>query len=139
MPGLAFSNKLISCNEGLHTDFACLLFHHLQNKPPPSTIVTIIYKAVQLEQEFFHGLNSSVMLQYIEFVADHLLQALDCPQTYQASNPFNFMDLISLQGKMNFFEKCVSEYSTSSYRNSTRGTLYVSPFTVSKLIPYQHN
>ncbi|PIL24935.1 hypothetical protein GSI_12822 [Ganoderma sinense ZZ0214-1] len=130
MPGLAFSNELISRDEGLHTNFACLLFQYLQNKPNPSTVLTIIHEAVELEQEFFHaalstdliGLNCSAMLQYIEFVADHLLEALDCPKCYRVSNPFDFMDLISLQSKTNFFEKRVSEYSRSSYYNTTHGT-----------------
>ncbi|KAI8622418.1 ribonucleoside-diphosphate reductase subunit M2-like protein [Chytriomyces sp. MP71] len=118
MPGLTFSNELISRDEGLHTDFACLLFSLLKNKPPVETITQIVTEAVELEQEFLIdalpvkliGMNSDLMSQYIEFVADRLLLCLGCPKVYNVENPFDFMDLISLQGKTNFFEKKVGEY-----------------------------
>ena len=113
MPGLTFSNELISRDEGLHTDFACLLFSLLTNKPAASTTMAIITEAVSIEQEFWTeglpvaliGMNATLMKQYIEFVADRLLVALGLEKYYQAENPFDFMDLISLQGKTNFFEK----------------------------------
>lgn len=121
MPGLAFSNELISRDEGMHCDFACLLYKKLVNKLPVETIYTIVKDAVQIEQEFIRdalpveliGMNSGLMSQYIEFCADRLLHALDCPKLYKAANPFDWMDMISLQGKTNFFEKRVSEYSKS--------------------------
>ncbi|TPX32071.1 ribonucleoside-diphosphate reductase [Synchytrium microbalum] len=119
MPGLTFSNELISRDEGLHCDFACLLFSLLENKPPKSTILSIITEAVSIEQEFLTeslpvaliGMNSALMKQYIEFVADRLLVALGCEKHYKVGNPFDFMDMISLQGKTNFFEKRVGEYA----------------------------
>ncbi|KAJ3030929.1 UNVERIFIED_CONTAM: Ribonucleotide-diphosphate reductase (RNR), small subunit [Siphonaria sp. JEL0065] len=118
MPGLTFSNELISRDEGLHTDFACLLFSLLKNKPTSETVYKIVSEAVELEQEFLIdalpvkliGMNSDLMSQYIEFVADRLLVSLGCPKLYNVENPFDFMDLISLQGKTNFFEKKVGEY-----------------------------
>ncbi|KAJ3190158.1 Ribonucleotide-diphosphate reductase (RNR), small subunit [Gaertneriomyces sp. JEL0708] len=118
MPGLTFSNELISRDEGLHTDFACLLFSLLNNKPSQDTVLKIITEAVAIEQEFLTdalpvaliGMNSKLMCQYIEFVADRLLVALGLPKQYNAENPFDFMELISLQGKTNFFEKKVGEY-----------------------------
>ncbi|KAI9017756.1 reductase M2 polypeptide variant 3d [Gaertneriomyces semiglobifer] len=118
MPGLTFSNELISRDEGLHTDFACLLFSLLRNKPSQDTVLTIITEAVAIEQEFLTdalpvgliGMNAKLMCQYIEFVADRLLVALGLPKRYDAENPFDFMELISLQGKTNFFEKKVGEY-----------------------------
>ncbi|KAI3636003.1 hypothetical protein MIR68_005884 [Amoeboaphelidium protococcarum] len=118
MPGLTFSNELISRDEGLHTDFACLLFSLLRNKPSSSTTQQIIVEAVEIEKEFMTealpvnliGMNSKLMKIYIEFVADRLLVALGLPKYYKVDNPFDFMDLISLQGKTNFFEKRVSEY-----------------------------
>ncbi|KAJ3382068.1 Ribonucleotide-diphosphate reductase (RNR), small subunit [Entophlyctis sp. JEL0112] len=118
MPGLTFSNELISRDEGLHTDFACLLFAMLQNKPSRDTVVAIVSEAVALEQEFLVdalpvkliGMNADLMSKYIEFVADRLLVALGFTKHYDAENPFDFMDLISLQGKTNFFEKKVGEY-----------------------------
>ncbi|KAI3636125.1 hypothetical protein MIR68_005477 [Amoeboaphelidium protococcarum] len=118
MPGLTFSNELISRDEGLHTDFACLLFSLLRNKPSSSTTQQIIVEAVEIEKEFMTealpvnliGMNSKLMKVYIEFVADRLLVALGLPKYYKVDNPFDFMDLISLQGKTNFFEKRVSEY-----------------------------
>ncbi|KAJ1969423.1 Ribonucleotide-diphosphate reductase (RNR), small subunit [Dispira parvispora] len=118
MAGLTFSNELISRDEGLHTDFACLLFSHLRNKPSQEVVKAIIVEAVAIEQDFLSdalpvsliGMNATLMKQYIEFVADRLLVALGCPKHYRSENPFDFMDLISLQGKTNFFEKRVSDY-----------------------------
>jgi ribonucleotide reductase beta subunit family protein with ferritin-like domain len=119
LPGLTFSNELISRDEGLHTQFALALFHTLSNKPDPSEIQKIIMGAVELEKEFICealpcsliGMNSSMMSQYIEFVADRLAVQLGGEKIYKTVNPFDFMDLISLEGKTNFFEKKVSEYS----------------------------
>ncbi|CAH1756908.1 17385_t:CDS:2 [Entrophospora sp. SA101] len=118
MPGLTFSNELISRDEGLHTDFACLLFNHLKNRISQQLVTKIITEAVIIEQEFLTdalpcnliGMNATLMKRYIEFVADRLLVSLNCPKYYKSENPFDFMDLISLQGKTNFFEKRVSEY-----------------------------
>ena len=119
MPGLTFSNELISRDEGLHCDFACLLYEkHLQNKLPESRVHDIIKDAVQIEQEFVTdalpvnliGMNAKSMNQYIEFVADRLLVSLGYSPIYNATNPFDFMEMISLQGKTNFFEKRVAEY-----------------------------
>lgn len=118
MPGLTFSNELISRDEGLHCDFACLMFSYLKNKPSQETIIGIIKDAVEIEQEFLTealpvrliGMNHSLMKQYIEFVADRLLVALHCPKVFNAKNPFDFMENISLEGKTNFFEKRVAEY-----------------------------
>jgi ribonucleoside-diphosphate reductase beta chain len=119
MPGLTFSNELISRDEGLHCDFACLLYNeYLNNKLPEERVISIIRDAVAIEQEFVTdalpvnliGMNSRLMNQYIEFVADRLLGALGCSKIYGATNPFDFMEMISLQGKTNFFEKRVAEY-----------------------------
>jgi len=119
MPGLCFSNELISRDEGLHCDFACLLYSKMVNKLPESRITHIITSAVEMEKEFVSdalpveliGMNSKLMCIYIEFCADRLLQALGCSKFYQAKNPFEWMEMISLQGKTNFFEKRVGEYS----------------------------
>ncbi|GKY90383.1 ribonucleoside-diphosphate reductase subunit M2 [Mayamaea pseudoterrestris] len=121
MPGLAFSNELISRDEGLHCDFACLLYSKLINKLPQERVLEIIRDAVAIEQEFvvdalpveLIGMNSGLMCQYIEFCADRLLVALGCAKFFKATNPFDFMDMISLQGKTNFFEKRVGEYAKS--------------------------
>ncbi|XP_063215749.1 ribonucleoside-diphosphate reductase subunit M2 B isoform X2 [Bacillus rossius redtenbacheri] len=118
MPGLTFSNELISRDEGLHCDFACLMFRHLVQKPSQTEIRAIIVDAVQIEQEFLTealpvamiGMNCQLMRQYIEFVADRLLLELGCPKVYNSENPFDFMEHISLEGKTNFFEKKVGEY-----------------------------
>ncbi|RZF39499.1 hypothetical protein LSTR_LSTR001020 [Laodelphax striatellus] len=118
MPGLTFSNELISRDEGLHCDFACLMFKHLVQKPSKSDITSIIRDAVLIEQEFLTealpcamiGMNCTLMKRYIEFVADRLLVELDCPKIYNVENPFDFMEHISLEGKTNFFEKKVGEY-----------------------------
>ena len=119
MPGLTFSNELISRDEGLHTQFAVALFHTLPNKPDVEEIRSIITSAVVLEKEFICeslpcaliGMNSKMMSDYIEFVADRLAVQLGGKKIYGTHNPFDFMDLISLEGKTNFFEKKVSEYS----------------------------
>jgi len=114
MPGLTFSNELISRDEGLHCDFACMLYNnHLVNKLPKEQVQKIIADAVEIEKEFVTeslpvrliGMNSDLMSQYIEFVADRLLTELGNDKIYNASNPFDFMDMINLQGKTNFFEK----------------------------------
>lgn len=118
MPGLSFSNELISRDEGLHCDFACLLYNQLQNKLTKQEVTQIITEAVEFEKEFVTdaipvaliGMNAKLMCQYIEFVADRLLRELNCDSVYDATNPFDFMEMISLQGKTNFFEKRVSEY-----------------------------
>jgi len=119
MPGLSFSNELISRDEGLHCDFACLLYNqHVVNKLPKEQIREIIMDAVEIEKEFIIdalpvrliGMNSESMSQYIEFVADRLLVELGNEKVYNATNPFDFMDMISIQGKTNFFEKRVGEY-----------------------------
>jgi ribonucleoside-diphosphate reductase beta chain len=121
MPGLTFSNELISRDEGLHCDFACLLYSQLVNQLPKEKVKQIITDAVSIEKEFVTealpvrliGMNADMMCQYIEFVADRLLVALNCGKVYNAINPFDFMELISLQGKTNFFEKRVAEYQKS--------------------------
>jgi ribonucleoside-diphosphate reductase subunit M2 len=119
LPGLTFSNELISRDEGLHTQFAIALFHTLANKPEPIWIQKIIMGAVKLEKKFICeslqcaliGMNSKMMSDYIEFVADRLAVQLGLNKIYETHNPFDFMDLISLEGKTNFFEKKVSDYS----------------------------
>ena len=126
MPGLSFSNELISRDEGLHCDFACLLYnHHVINKLPQSRVQEIITDAVSIEKEFVTeaipvkliGMNADMMCQYIEFVADRLLTELGCPKHYGSHNPFDFMEMISLQGKANFFEKRVAEYQKAGVMN----------------------
>ena len=117
MPGLSFSNKLISRDEGLHCNFACLQYSKLINRLSESRIVEIINSAVKIEMEFvvdalpveFIGMNSTMMCNYIRFCADRLLVALGCRRHYTTSNPFEWMEMISLQGKTNFFEKRVGE------------------------------
>jgi ribonucleoside-diphosphate reductase beta chain len=119
MPGLSFSNELISRDEGLHCDFACHLYsQHVVGKLPKERIIEIIKDAVAIEQEFVTdslpvnliGMNSQLMCQYIEFVADRLLDELTGQKIYNATNPFDFMEMISLRGKTNFFERRVGEY-----------------------------
>jgi ribonucleoside-diphosphate reductase beta chain len=126
MPGLSFSNELISRDEGLHCDFACHLYtQHVVGKLPEQSIIDIIKDAVSIEQEFVTdalpvnliGMNSEQMCKYIEFVADRLLDELIGKKLYGATNPFDFMDMISLQGKTNFFEKRVSEYQKAGVTN----------------------
>jgi len=125
MPGLSFANELISRDEGLHCDFACLLYtNHLINPLSIETVTKIITDAVEIEKEFVSsalpvkliGMNADLMCQYIEFVADRLLLALNCKKVYNATNPFDFMELISLQGKTNFFEKRVGEYQKAGVK-----------------------
>lgn len=119
LPGLAFSNELISRDEGLHADFACLLYNKLRNKLPESTVHDIVHDAVVNEKAFIIeslpckliGMNSELMGQYIEFVADRLLTQIHCEKLYFTKNPFDFMENISLNGKTNFFEKRVGEYA----------------------------
>lgn len=122
MPGLTFSNELISRDEGLHCDFACMLYtEHIINKMDKQSVTDIIIDAVKIEKVFVSeslpvrliGMNAELMCQYIEFVADRLLVTLGCNKYFNASNPFDFMELISLQGKTNFFEKRVAEYQKS--------------------------
>lgn len=129
MPGLSFSNELISRDEGVHCDFACLLYvNHLKNKLPEEIVKKIIVDAVAIEKEFVTdalpvrliGMNADLMCQYIEFVADRLLVALGCSKVWNATNPFDFMELISLQGKTNFFEKRVGEYQKSGVAKSSK-------------------
>jgi ribonucleoside-diphosphate reductase subunit M2 len=121
MPGLCFSNELISRDEGLHCDFACLIYSKLVNKLSNERITEIICNAVDIEKEFVRdalpveliGMNSGLMCEYIEFCADRLLVSLHCKKHYSAKNPFDWMELLSLQGKTNFFEKRVGEYAKS--------------------------
>lgn len=131
MPGLTFSNELISRDEGLHCDFACLLYNnYIKNKISQEKIYDIITDAVAIEQEFvvdalpvgLIGMNSKLMSQYIEFVADRLLVALGCEKYYNSTNPFDFMEMISLQGKTNFFEKRVGEYQKSGVMNENNNS-----------------
>ncbi|MBI3252885.1 MAG: ribonucleotide-diphosphate reductase subunit beta [Candidatus Omnitrophica bacterium] len=125
MPGLSFSNELISRDEGLHCDFACLLYGMIQDKLSAEAIDGLIGNAVEIEKEFvvdalpvsLIGMNAKMMCQYIEFVADRLLVALGYSKKYHAINPFDFMELISLQGKTNFFEKRVGEYQKAGVTN----------------------
>ncbi len=118
MPGLTFSNELISRDEGLHCEFACLLYGMLQNKLTETAVHSIISDAVEIEKEFITealpvdliGMNAKLMKQYIEFVADRWLHELGYTKLFNATNPFDFMEMISLQGKTNFFEKRVGDY-----------------------------
>lgn len=129
MPGLTFSNELISRDEGLHCDFACHLYtKHVVGKLPEQTVIDIIKDAVEIEKEFVTdalpvnliGMNAAQMRQYIEFVADRLLNELVGQKVYNATNPFDFMEMISLRGKTNFFEKRVAEYQKAGVMNSTQ-------------------
>jgi ribonucleoside-diphosphate reductase subunit M2 len=128
MAGLTFSNELISRDEGLHTDFACLLFSHLKHRPSKQAVQDVITEAVAIEQEFLTealpcallGMNSNLMKQYIEFVADRLLLALGNEKYYRATNPFDFMENISLTGKTNFFEKRVGDYQKAGVMAGTQ-------------------
>merc|ERR1712196_283981 len=129
MPGLTFSNELISRDEGLHAEFACMLYGMLQNPLPDDVAHTIIRGAVDVEREFICealscdliGMNSQLMTRYIEFVADRLLVALGHPKLFGSQNPFDWMELISLQGKTNFFEKRVGEYQKAGVMSGTTG------------------
>lgn len=132
MPGLTFSNELISRDEGLHCDFACLMFQYLVNKPSEERVREIIIDAVKIEQEFLTealpvgliGMNCVLMKQYIEFVADRLLGELGFSKIFQAENPFDFMENISLEGKTNFFEKRVSEYQRFAVMAETTDNVF---------------
>lgn len=126
MPGLTFSNELISRDEGMHCDFAVHLHNnHLVNKVPKTRITEILTNALDIEREFITeslpvsliGMNAKLMTQYLEFVTDRLLVELGCEKVYNSTNPFDFMDMISLQGKTNFFEKRVSEYQKAGVLN----------------------
>ncbi|KAG0648626.1 Ribonucleotide reductase small subunit [Hyphodiscus hymeniophilus] len=128
MAGLTFSNELISRDEGLHTDFACLLFSHLKHRPSKQAVQDVITEAVEIEQEFLTealpcallGMNSNLMKQYIEFVADRLLLSLGNEKVYKSANPFDFMENISLAGKTNFFEKRVGDYQKAGVMAGTQ-------------------
>uniref|UniRef100_A0A914V5P6 ribonucleoside-diphosphate reductase n=1 Tax=Plectus sambesii TaxID=2011161 RepID=A0A914V5P6_9BILA len=132
MPGLTHSNELISRDEGLHRDFACLMFSHVVNKPTIERINEIIMDAVRIEQEFLTealpvdmiGMNGRLMAQYIEYVADHLLGELNCDRIFNVENPFDFMENISLEGKTNFFEKRVGEYQKMGVMNTPAQRLF---------------
>ena len=125
MPGLSFSNELISRDEGLHTEFAVLMYHNLVNKPTKEEILEIITDAVCIEKEFITeslsceliGMNSKLMMEYIEYIADRLLKMLQIEPIYNTPNPFDWMEMIAIQGKTNFFEKRVGEYSNKANPN----------------------
>lgn len=133
MPGLTFSNELISRDEGLHCDFACMLHKKLQNPLQEKDVHKIISEAVECEKSFvcdalpvtLIGMNSDLMLQYINFVADRLCTSLGCSPIYNAKNPFDWMELISLQGKTNFFEKRVGEYQKANVMNHSDRTFCI--------------
>jgi ribonucleoside-diphosphate reductase beta chain len=127
MPGLTFSNELISRDEGMHCDFAVHLHtNHIVNKVPKARITEILTNALDIERKFITeslpvsliGMNATLMTQYLEFVTDRLLVELGCDRVYNSSNPFDFMDMISLQGKTNFFEKRVAEYQKAGVMNT---------------------
>jgi len=132
MPGLTFSNELISRDEGLHCEFACLLYDMLQNKLSQEEVYAIITDAVTIEKEFITealpvaliGMNAKLMQQYIEFVADRWLDELAYPKVYNAINPFDFMEMISLQGKTNFFEKRVGDYQKAGIMSSKEAQIF---------------
>ena len=125
MPGLCHSNELISRDEGLHTEFAVLMYQNLLDKPSPEVIKGIIMDAVQIEKEFITeslsceliGMNAKLMSQYIDYVADRLLLMFGLEKVYNSENPFDWMEMISVQGKTNFFEKRVGEYSNKANPN----------------------
>jgi len=127
MPGLSFSNELISRDEGLHCDFACLLYSTLEEQLTETAVHSIIGDAVEYEKEFVTealpvaliGMNAGLMCKYIEFVADRLIVALGYRKFFNQDNPFEFMELISLQGKTNFFERRVGEYQKAGVMNTS--------------------
>ena len=132
LPGLTFSNELISRDEGMHCDFAVHLHNnHLINKVPKDRIREIIISALDIEREFITeslpvsliGMNAKLMTQYLEFVTDRLLMEFGCDKEYNASNPFDFMEMISLEGKTNFFEKRVSEYQKAGVKSGGTGSI----------------
>jgi ribonucleoside-diphosphate reductase beta chain len=128
MPGLTFSNELISRDEGLHCEFACLLYSMLNNQLSKEEVFQIIGHAVEIEKEFITdalpvaliGMNARLMQQYIEFVADRWLDELGYPKMFNTTNPFDFMEMISLEGKTNFFEKRVGDYQKSGVMGATK-------------------
>ena len=132
MPGLTFSNELISRDEGMHCEFACLLYKMLENKLSKEAATAIITDAVEIEKEFITdalpvnliGMNAKMMSQYIEFVADRWLVELGYDKVYNVSNPFDFMEMISLQGKTNFFEKRVGDYQKSGVLNAVESKTF---------------
>jgi ribonucleoside-diphosphate reductase subunit M2 len=139
MPGLTFSNELISRDEGLHRDFACLLYSHLNTKCDEAVVRELVMDAVAIEQEFvcealpvsLVGMNATLMRDYINYVADHLMSTLGYAKIYNTANPFDWMELISLQGKTNFFEKRVGEYQKSGVMNSLNaGGVHGSSFSL---------
>lgn len=132
LPGLTHSNELISRDEGLHCDFACLIFHHLINKPTEHRVREVICEAVAIEKQFWVeslpcllGMNAELMNTYIEFVADRLLVSLNYSKAYKVGNPFPFMENISLEGKTNFFERRVSEYQKNGVVNASKYSQFV--------------
>jgi ribonucleoside-diphosphate reductase beta chain len=133
MPGLSFSNELISRDEGMHCDFATMLYGYLDNKLPESRIREIIMEAVEIECEFsgealpveLIGMNKTLMSQYIKFVADRLMSSFGYGKIYNVRNPFDFMELISLQNKSNFFEKRTAEYKKAGVGESSEGNQIV--------------
>ncbi len=132
LPGLTFSNELISRDEGMHCDFAVHLHNnHIVNKVPKERIREIIVDALNIEREFITeslpvsliGMNAKLMTEYLEFVTDRLLGEFNCEKEYNASNPFDFMEMISLEGKTNFFEKRVSEYQKAGVKSGGTGSI----------------
>merc|ERR1711997_1206768 len=138
MPGLTFSNELISLDEGLHAEFACMLYNMLQHRLPEDVVHEIIRGAVEVERRFICealscdliGMNSELMTKYIEFVADRLLAALGHPKLFGSGNPFDWMELISLQGKTNFFEKRVGEYQKAGVMTNGIGQVETKGFAL---------
>merc|ERR1712039_733429 len=138
MPGLTFSNELISRDEGLHAEFACLLYGMLQHQLPEDVVHGIIRNAVAVERKYICealpcdliGMNSDMMTKYIEFVADRLLSALGHSKLFGAANPFDWMELISLQGKTNFFEKRVGEYQKAGVMSATADQVEAKGFSL---------
>ncbi len=132
MPGLSFSNELISRDEGLHCDFACLLYSMLENQLPKQEVTDIITEAVMFEKEFVTdalpvsliGMNAEMMCEYIECVADRLLNSLGCDKVYGTGNPFPWMEMISLQGKTNFFEKRVGDYAKAGVMSERKDQVF---------------
>ena len=131
MPGLTFSNELIAKDEGMHTDLAVMLFKKLSKRTPKKKVYEIINEAVEIEKEFICsalpckliGMNAKLMSQYIEFVADRLVQQLGFPKIFDVTCPFDFMEMISLEGKTNFFEKRVSEYQKAGVKSGGTGSI----------------
>lgn len=132
LPGLTFSNELISRDEGMHCDFAVHLHNkHIVNKVTPARIKEIIIDALNIEREFITeslpvsliGMNAKLMTQYLEYVTDRLLQEFGCEKEYDSTNPFDFMEMISLEGKTNFFEKRVSEYQKAGVKSGGTGSI----------------